>query len=291
MTENRLGGIIAAVPTPIDDNGAPDSERFRTHAKWALENGCDALNLLGSTGEANSFSVSRRKRIMSTASVGLDSRRFMVGTGMCDLATTVELTRFAFQMRYAAALVLPPFYYKNIRQEALLEWYAGLAEATKDTPIPLYIYNFPQMTGLSMEVETVRELHGQLPDRIMGMKDSSGDFDYAAEMAQIDGFDVFPGNEIGLAGPSRDRFAGCISATVNITAPAVAGMLAEPDDAERQAEVVRMREAIAAKPLVPAVKYLVARTHLDPEFERVLPPHLPLTDEQKAELDGIMSSV
>ena len=57
-------GVIAAVPTPIDSEGEPIIETFLTHCAWVLQNGCDGINILGSTGEANSFSFAQRKEIM-----------------------------------------------------------------------------------------------------------------------------------------------------------------------------------------------------------------------------------
>ena len=67
MPTTRLTGVIAAVPTPVTEAGGPDLERFLRHAAWSLANGCDALNVLGTTGEANSFSAAQRKAVMQAA--------------------------------------------------------------------------------------------------------------------------------------------------------------------------------------------------------------------------------
>lgn len=78
---SRLSGVIAAVPTPIDAAGRPHTGRFLAHARWALANGCDGLNVLGTTGEATSFSRQERENVMRAAADGLDRSRLMVGTG------------------------------------------------------------------------------------------------------------------------------------------------------------------------------------------------------------------
>jgi 4-hydroxy-tetrahydrodipicolinate synthase len=52
-----LTGVIAAVATPIDENGAPDLKRAVNLARHLLDTGCDGLNVLGTTGEATSFSL------------------------------------------------------------------------------------------------------------------------------------------------------------------------------------------------------------------------------------------
>ena len=57
---NKLGGVIAAIATAIDETGAPDARRSVGLARYLLDIGCDGLNVLGTTGEATSFSVAER---------------------------------------------------------------------------------------------------------------------------------------------------------------------------------------------------------------------------------------
>ncbi len=52
--DNKIGGVIAAVPTPVNSDYSADLGAFIAHCKWALTHGCDALNVLGTTGEASS---------------------------------------------------------------------------------------------------------------------------------------------------------------------------------------------------------------------------------------------
>lgn len=288
---SRLSGVIAAIPTPVTKNGEPDTDRFLRHARWALANGCDALNVLGTTGEANSFSPRQRMRVMTVAAAELDRRRLMVGTGTPDLGTTVELTRFAHQEGFAAALVLPPYYYKGVSDDGLFAWFETLVDETRQTPIPLYLYNFPQMTGLKFSPQLASRLSAAFPERIRGAKDSSGDLVYAAELARIEGFDVFPSNETALARAAAERYAGCISATASVTAPLVARLWANPSDGVLLGRADAARRTIAAQPLIPAVKYLTGLLHGDTAYETLLPPHLPLMDVQKAALGHILRDV
>ena len=67
MTETRIAGVIAAVPTPFDHRGDIHGDAFIEHARWCLENGCDFLNVLGTTGEANSLSATQRSALMTMA--------------------------------------------------------------------------------------------------------------------------------------------------------------------------------------------------------------------------------
>jgi 4-hydroxy-tetrahydrodipicolinate synthase len=287
MAAQRLHGVIAAVPTPVTAAGEPDLERFVKHARWALENGCHGLNVLGTTGEANSFSAGQRQAVMKAAAGALDTARLMVGTGTPDLATTIALTRFAHECGFAGALVLPPYYYKGVADDGLFAWFERLLTATAAMPIPIYLYNFPQMTGIRFSPELARRLKHAFPDRIAGAKDSSGDLAYAAELARIDGFDAFPSSETAIGRATADGYAGCISATVSVTAPLVRRYWDDPANSALAAKVAEARAGISAQPLIPAVKHLASVLHGDPEFARVLPPHLPLTEAQKAALAGV----
>src|SRR5690554_6234543 len=105
-TPRPLEGVIAAVPTPVTPDGRPDIGRFLQHCEWALANGCDGLNVLGTTGEATSLGPAMRREIMAAAAGALPRDKLMVGTGMPDLETTVALTRTAEELGFAAALVL-----------------------------------------------------------------------------------------------------------------------------------------------------------------------------------------
>lgn len=284
MSMTTLGGVIAAVPTPIDEGSQPDTAAFILHGAWALEHGCDGLNVLGTTGEATSFSSSQRETVMTAAAGALDGAKLMVGTGTPDLETTVHLTRLAHKLGFAGALVLPPFYYKGVSDDGLAGWFDALVAGTSDAPVPLFLYNFPQMTGLTFSPELVARMKAAHPDRLAGAKDSSGDLDYAAELAKIANFDVFPSNEAALVHADRDGYAGCISATTNLTGSMAQELWNSQGDAELAKRVLDARLAISAQPLIPAIKYLVGQTHGQPGFERVLPPMLPLTDPQKAAL-------
>src|SRR5689334_174284 len=112
ITSRKLNGVIAAIATAVGTDGAPDCARSVALAKHLLANGCDGLNVLGTTGEATSFSVAQRMAVMSAyQAAGLPMARLMVGTGAAALADAVALTRHAAALGFAGALVLPPFYY------------------------------------------------------------------------------------------------------------------------------------------------------------------------------------
>ena len=79
MTKASLSGVIAAIATAVGENGKPDADRSLALARHLLDNGCDGLNVLGTTGEATSFSLEERKRVMDAyKAAGLPLDRMMV---------------------------------------------------------------------------------------------------------------------------------------------------------------------------------------------------------------------
>jgi len=269
----KPSGVIAAVATPIDEKGAPDLARATKLARDLLDNGCDGLNVLGTTGEATSFSREERMAVMNAyKSAGLPLDRLMVGTGAAAVSDAVALTRHAAELGFAAALVLPPFYYKGAPDDGLAAYIDALVTATADKAIPIYLYHFPAMSGLPWHVALIRRLIAAHPARIAGLKDSSGDMAYARSAAAISPeFDVFPSTEACLIEAKRGDFAGCISATANVNADLCARAWRQGDAAALE-QAVAIRKLFEGRPLVSGVKTLLAHIHGDPALARVKPP-------------------
>jgi len=273
-----LSGVIAAIATPIDDKGAPDLARAVKLARYLLDNGCDGLNVLGTTGEATSFARQERMAVMSAYKAeGMPLDRLMVGTGAAAVSDAVALTRHAAELGFAGALVLPPFYYKSVPDDGLAAYIGALVQATTDKPIPLYLYHFPAMSGLPWHLMLIKRLLQSFPGRIVGLKDSSGDMAYARSAAAISrDFAVFPSTEAALLEARGGAFAGCISATANCNADLCARAWSKSDQAALDAAVA-IRKLFDGKPLVSGVKTLLAHIHGDPQLSQVKPPLAPLS--------------
>jgi 4-hydroxy-tetrahydrodipicolinate synthase len=271
--KNGLGGVIAAIATAVDETGAPDAQRSIKLARYLLDHGCDGLNVLGTTGEATSFSVAERQNLMRAyQAAGLPVQRLMVGTGAAAVADAITLTRHAAELGFAGALVLPPFYYKGVPDEGLLATIGALVEATKDRPIPIYLYHFPANSGVPWALSLIHRLRENFGKRIAGLKDSSGDMAYATAAAAIaPDFAVFPSTEAALLDARAGAFAGCISATANLNADLCARVWRAGDAGALEAAVT-IRKLFDGKPLVAGVKALLAHIHADPAWAQVKPP-------------------
>ncbi|HEU5017369.1 MAG TPA: dihydrodipicolinate synthase family protein [Pseudolabrys sp.] len=273
MPTKALSGVIAAIATPVNEDGAPNLDHALKLARFLLDNGCDGLNVLGTTGEATSFSRDERQAVMSAYKArGLPLERLMVGTGAAAVADAVALTRHAAELGFAGALVLPPFYYKGVSDDGLAAYIEIIVKATAQKPIPLYLYHYPAMSGLPWHVKLIERLLEAFPSRIVGLKDSSGDMTYARSVAAISkSFAVFPSTEAALMEAREGAFAGCISATANCNADLCARAWRQGDKAALDAAVA-IRKLFEGKALVPGVKALLAHIHDDPALMQLKPP-------------------
>jgi 4-hydroxy-tetrahydrodipicolinate synthase len=283
MAAKKLSGVIAAVATAVDESGAPDAARSTKLARFLLDTGCDGLNVLGTTGEATSFSLEQRKAVMSEyKKAGLPLDRLMVGTGAAATADAVALTKHAAELGFAGALILPPFYYKGVPDDGLAAYVAAIVKATAEKPIPIYLYHFPSQSGLPWHVTLIARLLEAHKDRMAGLKDSSGDMAYARAAAGIaKGFDVFPSTEACLLEARGGIFAGCISATANLNAD-LCQRAWSAGDAGALDTAVTIRKLFDGKPLVSGVKSTLAHIHGDPGWARVAPPLTAFTAADKA---------
>jgi 4-hydroxy-tetrahydrodipicolinate synthase len=273
MTTSTLSGVIAAIATATDGKGAPDCARSVALARFLIDHGCDGLNVLGTTGEATSYTVAQRQTVMNAyRAAGLPLDRMMVGTGAAATADAVALTRHAAELGFGGALVLPPFYYKGVPDDGLAAYVAAIVTATAERPIPIYLYHYPQLSGLPWPVGLIRRLLAAHGERIAGLKDSSGDMAYARSAAAIDpAFKVFPSTEAVLIEARGGAFAGCISATANLNSDLCARAF-HGGDATALEAAVAIRKLFDGKPLVAGVKALLAHIHDDPAWAEVMPP-------------------
>jgi 4-hydroxy-tetrahydrodipicolinate synthase len=292
MPTANLRGVYAAAVTPLTADLEPDLKAFVGHCRWLMDNGCDGLAPLGTTGEANSFSGDQKLRILEALALsGLPVGRMIVGTGASALADTVSLTRRARAMGFGGVLVIPPFFYKNPSEDGLFAWYSEVIERIGDPDLPLFLYHFPQMSAVPITIALIARLKDRFGAVIAGLKDSSGDWNNtAAILKAFPGFGVFSGTEQYLVDNLRAGGSGCISATVNATAPHAGKVYAnwQGDVATLQAETTEARLAIQKFPLVGALKEMKAVATGDAAWRRCMPP---LTSLSREQADALIAAV
>jgi 4-hydroxy-tetrahydrodipicolinate synthase len=168
-----LRGVCAAVITPLDAALRPDPALAIPYYRDLLARGCDALNVLGTTGEAFSLSVDDRLRFMeAVAGSDLPRDRMMVGTGAAALGDAIRLTAAAFRLGFGAALVMPPFFFRDVTDDGVVRFFELLFAAVHPPQGRVFLYNFPQMSGVRFHAQLVDRLMNAFPGTVGGMKDS-----------------------------------------------------------------------------------------------------------------------
>ncbi|MCE2523619.1 MAG: dihydrodipicolinate synthase family protein [Rhodobacteraceae bacterium] len=282
MTANTAPkGVFAAVSTPLTKGFEPDIQRFLDHCSWLLSNGCIGLVPLGTTGEANSLGMAERQRLIETIGASeLPKDRLIAGTGCASVADTVHLSRAALDTGVNGVLLLPPFYYKDPSEEGLFRHFAAVAEGLEACAPRIFLYHFPQLSAVPITTGLVGRLRSAFPGVFIGLKDSSGDMNNTlAFIKEFPGFEVFAGMETFAAATLDAGGWGCISATVNLSAPIVARRISgiSGKEAERlDRTIADLRSEISALGNVSAIKAALAIYRNDPEWARTAPPNVPL---------------
>jgi len=280
-----ITGVVAASATPVHEDFTPDTKRLVKHLRYLLDHGCDGINLLGTTGEAASFSTSQRIEIMrDVKEAGLPMDRIMVGTGVSSLLETAELTKAADALGFNGALIVPPFYYTGIDHAGLISYMDQLIKLLGEFNLPLYLYHIPQNTGVPWPLEVVSKLATHYSGKIVGIKDSAGDMAYSKSVVkEVPGFQVFPSSEASLYESKANGFAGCISATTNLTAADSQIAWSKQGTPRGESAVQRAtehRNILAKESLVASVKAALSVLYADPSWMRTMPPMTARNAEQ-----------
>ncbi len=291
MTDLPIAGVFCASVTPVTADLTPDHKAFVAHCWHLLEQGCDGIALLGTTGEANSFSSSERRALLEAAvGSGIAPRCLLPGTGVTACTETVELTRHALSLGVTRVVMLPPFYYKSISDDGLFAAYAEIAERVGDARLQVVLYHIPQFSAVPITFPVIERLRARYPATFVGIKDSSGDLaNMLAMVERFPGLAVLAGADPLMLPLLRQGGAGCITATSNLVASdlsliyrhyADAAFAAEVEAA--QARVVTARTQISQFAQIASIKTLIARRTGHAGWSNVRPPLLPLTADEAA---------
>jgi 4-hydroxy-tetrahydrodipicolinate synthase len=281
----RMSGVLCPVVTPFNDDLSPDPERLIRQCQWLLTQNV-GLAVFGTNSEANSLSLEEKMMLLDRlVEAGVDTNRMMPGTGCCALPETVKLTEHAVSLGCAGTLMLPPFYYKGVSDDGLFASFSEVIERVGNSSLRVYLYHIPPVSQVGISLDLIERLVKAYPDTVVGVKDSSGDWDNTNAMLERrwDDFRVFAGAETFLLRNMQGSGAGCISATANINPAAIDRLYqqwqsAEADDLQR--ELDEIRDTTMAYPMIPALKATVAHFTNDAQWRTVRPPLVSLADDQ-----------
>lgn len=186
-----FSGVATALITPFCQNGV-DYESFGKLIDWQIDSGINALVVCGTTGESATLTKDEHKEVLKFALKQIDGKvPAIAGTGSNSTAKAIEMTKYASDLGYDAALVVTP-YYNKCTQNGLIKTYYAIADAGN---IPLIVYNVPSRTGVNIKPETYLAL-SQHP-MIQGIKEAGGNISTIAETMSLvgDRLNLYSGND------------------------------------------------------------------------------------------------
>jgi 4-hydroxy-tetrahydrodipicolinate synthase len=278
-----IKGVMTPVLTPMEADGAIAHDAYAAHCRRMLEQGLDYVTPFGTTGEALSFSARERMEALDRLiDAGIPAAKLMPGTGFCAITDTVEVTCHAVAHGVAGVMTLPPFFYTQATEDGLAAYFDELIDRVGSSDLKICLYHIPQNAGVGFSPALAARLNETHPATVVAIKDSAGDWSNTqALLDQAPGLAVFPGSEAFLAKGMSAGAAGCISATCNVNAPmirAVYEMGAGAEGSGPEREMQRIRTAIQAAGLIPAMKWMLARALGEPRMGRIRAPLLALDD-------------
>ena len=294
---STLPAVLSPVLTPVRADGEISVELFAKQCAW-LQKSNVGLAVFGTNSEGNSFSTTQKINALEyLVSHGLAANQMMPGTGACAVDDAVTMTKATLELGCAGALMLPPFYYKDPAEDGLFAYYSQIIEKVGSDRLKIYIYNIPPVVKFGIPVSLLERLVAAYPNTVVGMKDSSGDWEYTKaclEALSPKGFRVYAGSESFLLRTLRGGGAGCISATANVNPAAIAHLAEHWQDAnaeELQAGLDVVRTTFAKYPMIPAMKAACARYSGNQEWLKLCPPLLTLTKDVEEKLFADLDTI
>ena len=210
---NTISGSIVAIITPMHEDGSLDLPGMRKLVDYHVQEGTDAIVVVGTTGESPTVDVEEHHELIKVVVEQAAGRiPVIAGTGANSTSEAIEMTAYAKSIGADASLSVVPYYNKPT-QEGLYRHFKAIAEAVD---IPVILYNVPGRTVADMANETTLRL-AQIPN-IEGIKDATGNIDRGCELiarAPAD-FSVYSGDDATACSLLLMGGKGNISVVANV---------------------------------------------------------------------------
>lgn len=210
-------GAGVAIVTPMKENEEVNYDKLEELVEWQIEQGTDAIVIVGTTGESSTLTTEEHSDVIRAA-VRFAKHRVPViaGTGSNCTREAIHLSEEAEKAGADGLLAVTP-YYNKATQGGLIRYYTEIAEAVK---LPIIMYNVPGRTGCNIMPETAATLFKNV-ENIVGIKEATGSLAQASKLMYLtDGkIDLYSGED-GIVVPLMAIGAiGVISVWANV-APA-----------------------------------------------------------------------
>lgn len=204
-------GSGVAIVTPFDGLKTNYEELGRL-IEYHISNKTDAIIICGTTGEASTMPDEEHLGAIEYTVKKVNKRiPVIAGTGSNDTAHAIELTKRAEELGADGILSVTPYYNKTT-QKGLIAHFSAIADAVK---IPVILYNVPSRTGMSFNIDTLKEL--AKTENIVAVKEASGNISYMAKVAaEVPELYIYSGNDDMIVPSLSLGGKGVISVVANI---------------------------------------------------------------------------
>ena len=213
MKNTLFTGMATAIVTPMKEDGAVDFEAMGRFIDFQIENGINALVVMGTTGENATLEPEEQKEVIAfTVKKTAGRVPVIAGTGTNNTAHVLENTKNACEVGVDGILVVTP-YYNKATQAGLIKHFTMIADASE---VPVILYNVPGRTGCALTPKTIAAL-AEHPN-IVGLKEATGNMAQMVEIMNLcgDKIDVYSGEDALTVPMMAMGGAGTISVLSNI---------------------------------------------------------------------------
>ncbi len=162
-----------ALITPFKADKSIDFSALARLIEHQIKSGIDFLVVLGTTAETPALTPDEKRQVRQFVAQRVAGRvPLVLGMGGNNTMGLCEEIRSTDLSDYQAILSVVPYYNKP-SQEGIYQHYAAIAQAS---PVPVVLYNVPGRTGVNMTAETTLRLATDFPDKIIAVKEASGNF-------------------------------------------------------------------------------------------------------------------
>ncbi|RMD83847.1 MAG: dihydrodipicolinate synthetase [Lentisphaerae bacterium] len=216
----HIEGLVAAPPTPFNDNLEIDTQAVAPLADFLTSQGVCGVFVNGTTGESLSLTVSERIRLAERWRQVLPAGiKLIIHVGHCSLNEAQKLAAHARNIHADAIAIMPPVYFKPHSTASLITWCEHISRSAP--ALPLFYYHIPSMTGVQLRLsEFLNEAAAKLPD-LVGAKFTCEALDDFLKAITLENgrFDILWGrDEMSLAALATGA-RGAVGSTFNIIAP------------------------------------------------------------------------
>ena len=263
-------GLSVAIATPFDKNGEIELNEFKNHVFNLLNSNVNSITFFGTTGEGPSISFNEKiKSLNYLINENLKAEKIIVSI----LVSSFETAKFEIkkynELGITNFLIAPPYFFKEPDLTALEHWFIKVFSCS-EVKNRFFLYNIPQITKVKITCGLVENLQKRFgPEKIVGIKDSSGDIEQANKFLKLKDIIITVGDERLIATAMNSGGAGSICGLSNIYPEILLDII---QNKKENPKIIRIVNEIIKYPVVPALKSLISIKTKNKIWLNVRPP-------------------